>query len=118
MADDYGEQAQALNALHEKSGSDIFVAGFSALKNEETAEVRSYCVWYEGAVALLPRTEDILFFRPRSEEDGDIVAVARWEQAQAVLGEMMKPVGLYPERYLVEDFPSEDQLTALGAQNQ
>jgi hypothetical protein len=109
----YGDQADALNALHEKTGKDIFVASFSALQKKETGEVRSYCVWSEGVVSFLPRTDDIFFFRPRGSEEGDVVATAPWGRAQAVLGDMMKPVGLYPERYLVEAFPSDEQLAAL-----
>jgi hypothetical protein len=31
-----------------------------------------------------------------------------------IAGDLMKPVGIYPERYLVDDFPSETQLAALA----
>jgi len=110
----YGDQADALNALHEKTGKDIFVASFSALQKKETGEVRSYCVWSEGVVSFLPRTDDIFFFRPTGSEEGDVVATAPWGKAEAVLGDLMKPVGLYPERYLVEAFPSDEQLDAFG----
>ena len=110
---DYAEQGEALNALHEETGKDIFVASYSA-RQKQSGEVRSYCVWSEGVVSFLPRTDDIFFFRPRGGEEGDVVAEAAWERAEAVLGDMLKPVGLYPERYLVEGFPSEEQLAALG----
>lgn len=113
---DYAEQQGALKALHEKTGKDVYVAGFSARKNQDSGEVRSYCVWSEGVDTFLPRTDDVVFFRPKDAEDGDIIADAPWERVQAVVGDLMKPVGLYPERYLVEDFPSEDQLAALGSE--
>jgi hypothetical protein len=114
---DYGEQAGALNALHQKTGKDVFVASFSARQGKETGEVRSYCVWSEGVVSFLPRTDDIFFFRPKDGE-GEIVTTAPWDQAQAVLGDLMKPLGLYPERYLVEDFPSDEQLAAFRPEGQ
>ena len=39
------------------------------------------------------------------------VAVARWEDAARVTPALRAPVeGLYPERYLVRDYPSEEQL--------
>jgi hypothetical protein len=114
---DYAEQAEALKALHQKTGKDIFVASFSARQGKETGEVRSYCVWSEGVVSFLPRTDDIFFFRPKDGE-GDIVATAPWDRARAVLGDLMKPVGLYPERYLVEEFPSDEQLAAFGPAGQ
>jgi len=113
VGSDYGDQAEALKTVHEKTGQDIFVATFSALKKPDTGEVRSYCVWSEGVVAYLPRTDDIFFFRPKDSEGGEIVGNSCWERVQAVLGEKMKPVGLYPERFLVEGFPTEDQLAAL-----
>jgi hypothetical protein len=113
---DYGEQAEALNALHEEKDKDIFVASFSARQQQGSGEVRSYCVWSEGVVSFLPKADDVLFFRPRGDQEGDMVAVAPWERAESVLGDMLKPVGLYPERYLVEGFPSEEQLAALGSE--
>jgi hypothetical protein len=115
---DYGDQAEALNALHEKTGKDIFVASFSAMRKQDTGEIRSYCVWSEGVVAYLPKTDDIFFFRAKGSDDGEIVATVPWEQAQAVLGERIKAVGLYPERYLVEGFPSEEQLVFLRSDGQ
>jgi hypothetical protein len=115
---DYADQAEALKALHEKTGEDVFVASFSALQRQDTRQIRSYCVWSEGVVALLPRTDDLFFFRPKGSEDGEVVATVPWEQAQAVLGERIKPVGSYPERYLVEGFPSEKQLAVLRSEGQ
>jgi hypothetical protein len=91
------------------------VASFSA-RQQKSGEVRSYCVWSKGVVSFLPRTDDVFFFRPKGGEEGDIVAVAPWGRAESVLGDMLKPVGLYPERYLVDGFPSEEQLAALGAE--
>ena len=118
LGSDYGDQAEALNALHENTGKDIFVAGFSALRKQDTGAIRSYCVWSEGVVAFIPKTDDIFFFRAKGSEDGEIVATVPWEKAQAVLGERIKPVGLYPERYLVEGFPSEEQLALLRSGGQ
>jgi hypothetical protein len=111
---DYGDQAEVLNALHEKTNRDIYVAKFSAVQKPETGEVRSYCVWSEGVVSFLPETDDIFFFRPKTDDDGDIVARAPWERVREIAGDLMKPVGIYPERYLVDDFPSEPQLAALA----
>ncbi len=110
---DYAEQTEALKALHDKTGQDVFVAAFSAMEKHDTGEIRSYCVWSKEVSTYLPRTDDIFFFMPDGKEGGDVIATVPWERAQAVLGGMMKPLGLYPERYLVEDFPAEDQLAAL-----
>jgi hypothetical protein len=118
IGSDYTDQAEALNALHEKTGKDIFVASFSALRTKDTGGIRSYCVWSEGVVAFLPKTDDIFFFRAKGSDHGEIVATVPWEQAQAVLGQRIKPVGLYPERYLVEGFPTEEQFALLRSDGQ
>jgi hypothetical protein len=51
-----------------------------------------------------------MFFRGK----GDVPAVARWEKAEQRVGHLMKPTDYYPRRVLVEQFPSEQELTALG----
>ena len=71
---DYDDQKAALGELHEKTGKDIFVASYSAVAKQDTGEIRSYCVWSEGVVAFLPKTDYIYFFRPKDDKNGDIVA--------------------------------------------
>jgi hypothetical protein len=114
MGADYADQTSALNALHEKTGKDIFVAKFAVVQKRGTDEVRSYCVWSDWVTSFLPRTDDIYFFRPKAESEGDVLGSAAWEQAEAILGDLLKPVGIYPERYLVEAFPTAEQFAALG----
>lgn len=113
---DYAEQAELLNALHEQTDEDIFVATYSGLQDKGTGAVVSYCVWSEGVDALLPRTDQIFFFRPRGENDGQVVARCDWERVQQVCGDLLEKVDMYPERYRVRGtFPSEKQLRELGA---
>jgi hypothetical protein len=107
---DYDDQKKVLDELHEKTGKDIFVASYSAVQAKESGEIRSYCVWSDGVVAFLPRTDYIYFYRSTGQDDGKIVATAPWGNAETVLGDRMKPVGIYPERYLVEGFPTEAEL--------
>lgn len=114
LASVYEEQKAVLNELHEKTGKDIFVAGYSAIEMKDTGEIHSYCVWSEGVIAFLPKTDYIYFFRPRGDQDGEVVATVPWADAEAVLGDRIKPVGVYPERYLVEGFPSEDEIASFG----
>ena len=110
----YDQQKAALNELHEKMGKDIFVASFSAVEKQDTGEIRSYCVWSEGVVAFLPKTDYIYFFQVRDREEGEIVATVPWAAAAEVLGDRIKPVGIYPERYLVEGFPTAEEIAAFG----
>lgn len=116
IGSDYADQKATLDELHRNTDRDIFVASYSAVAMQGTGEIRSYCVWSAGVVAFLPKTDYIYFFRPRDNENGDIVATVPWDKAAAVLGDRIKPVGIYPERYLVEGFPSEAEITAWGFQ--
>jgi hypothetical protein len=111
---EYNQQGEALQALHEKTETDLFVASYSLLRKKDSDEVMSYCVWSEDVVSLLPEADVVYFFRMKEgDEDGEILANAPWERVQEVAGDLMQPQGLYPERYLVTGFPSAEQLTAL-----
>jgi hypothetical protein len=110
---DHDEQAECLNALHERTGEDVFVAGYKAVR-KEGGRVISWCVWSEGVDTLLPRTDEVFFFRPAGEGEGKVVARGRWARVREVAGELMEPCGLYPERLRVRSFPTDEQLAAIG----
>ncbi len=113
---DYGEQAGLLERLNERDGKDIFVANYSLV--EQNGYCFSYSVWTEGADTLLPQTDYLAF---NAEGDGDTVEILMvdWEKAAAIVGDLLEPQGLYPERFRVRTFPSDAlfaELKALSAQ--
>ncbi len=105
----YAEQKELLDKLYRRTGEDVFVASFSGMGREGTDEIVSYCVWSKGVLALLPRTDRVAFMR----QDTDPV-IAAWDGVVKVVGDMMEPMGMYPERYRVSEFPTEGQLAAMG----
>jgi hypothetical protein len=107
------EQKELLDTMHEKTGQDIFVASFSAMQHGETGEITSYSVWSKGADGLLPRTDLVHFYVAKGKE-GEIEATADWDTVMRIAGDLMKPQGIYPERYRVKEFPSDEQLRRLG----
>jgi hypothetical protein len=111
---DYASQGEALKALHEKTGEDVFVADYTIVRKKDSDEVMTYCVWSADIESLLPEAETVYFVRVKGEKDAEIVAGAAWEKVKQVVGDLMTPQGLYPERYHVGAFPSEAQLAALG----
>lgn len=111
---EYNDQKELLEAIYGPSEEEMFVASFGALQNKDNGRVTSYSVWSEGVPTLLPLTDAILFFRPEADEDSRMAAGGTWEQVQQVVGGMLEPLGIYPERYRVRDFPSEAQLAAIG----
>jgi uncharacterized protein YtpQ (UPF0354 family) len=109
-ARDYDEQTQQLEKLHEERGEDIFVAAYTPYQDERGRSI-SYAVWLKGVDALLPRTEVIFFMDPALGQEAPPVGIARWEEVAKAVGGLLVPVeGLYPERYRVRGFPSEEQL--------
>ncbi len=112
---DYDEQTQRLEKLYAEKGEDIFVAAYTPYQDERGRSL-SYAVWLKGVDAILPRAEVIFFMDPALGEEAPPVGIARWEDVAKVAGDLLVPVeGLYPERYRVKDFPSEEQLA--GWQN-
>jgi hypothetical protein len=114
LGGEYAEQKELLDSLHQRRGSDVYVATFSAVEKPD-GSVFSYCLWSEGVDALLPRTQNILFHGP----PGELPAVERmnggpWERVAAVVGDLLEPVDVYPPRYRVRGFPTREQLTAIG----
>jgi len=113
---EYNDQKELLDEVYAAKESGPYVAQFNAMQNKASGQVTSYSVWSEGLTILLPQTDSIFFFRPKGEKDGEIVAGASWEEVQQIVGNLMEPAGMYPERYLVRDFPSDYQLEAIGKQ--
>jgi hypothetical protein len=98
-----------LERLHQKTGEDIFVASFSAMEDKESGQIATFCAWTKNVLSFLPRTNRVAFMA-----DGQQPVMAPWERVVEVAGDLMKPVGMYPERFRVEEFPTAEQLAAMG----
>jgi uncharacterized protein YtpQ (UPF0354 family) len=109
LGQDYAEQKQLLDKLHEKTGEDIFVASYSGIERKETGEVTTYCVWTEDVLTLLPPADLVAFVR--RDQSSFMVP---WDRAVEVVGDLLEPLDMYPERYRVDGFPTEEQLKAMG----
>lgn len=110
---DYANQKQLLDDLHERTATDIFVATFSGSTHKVTGRLTSFCLWSEGVDALLPKTEKVVFGRQLNDQH-KIVACAEWSKVQAVVGHLMEDADMYPPRFRVRSFPTEEQLATLG----
>ena len=109
--DAYAAQADLLRKL----GGDAFVAKYMVGINKRTGEPLSVCIWTQQSVpVLLPRTDRICFVDADLPiENGGLMAGGHWDDVVAVVGDLMHPQGLHPERYLVERNPSPEQMRAL-----
>ncbi len=116
IALDYSEQQETLNILFEFEDAGIFVSSYSVLENRTTRECISYCAWTDGLTQVLPHTDTVGFVFP-DQPEGQCVVAADWDSVFSIMAEAMTPVGSYPESYLVSEFPTRDQLSAMGARN-
>ena len=111
MAMDYSWQAELLSDCYRQQGEDLFVA--SAL-TKPGCEWPTIACWSAGVDTLLPKTAIISFQSFCLDEMRVIVhAAAEWDRVREVVGDLMEPVGLYPERYRVRSFPNPDQIEAI-----
>ncbi|HEY7546507.1 MAG TPA: hypothetical protein VID27_16575, partial [Blastocatellia bacterium] len=85
------------------------IASYTVLQDKRSGALMSYSVWVEGILTLLPVTDEVVFMR-----DQKIVAKGKWERVREVVGSLMTAVDLYPQRYRIELFPTEQQLKEIG----
>lgn len=112
LGGEYAEQKELLDTLHERRGTSLFVASFSAVE-KEGGDVFSYCLWSEGVDALLPRTQKIMFFG----EGQTGLCGGNWDRVAKIVGDLLEPVDIYPPRYRVRRFPDAAQLAQIGRED-
>ena len=107
LADVYAHQERLRNEQHEEIG----VAPFRSTRRGDDTPI-SETVWAPAGEILLPKADVIRFAR----EDRDIEVVT-WQGAQSVVGNLMEPLDMYPPRYRVRSFPSEEQLAWMAREH-
>jgi hypothetical protein len=113
LAQDYEQQKHWLDRKHQAEGADVFVGSVLILRNKTSGRVTSLSTWAFDAVTLLPRTDELAI----ATGAGDAPSLqVPWDLAASVLGELLEPQGLVPERYRVARSPSAEQLARLRAQ--
>jgi hypothetical protein len=108
---DWAREASSIRALlQDIVGTDVFVGSLIVREDEATGMTDTVSVWSEGVPTLLAAADLVSF--PRSDRDAGFVT-ASWQRVSDVLSHRMTATDHYPERWLVETFPSEDELTRL-----
>ena len=105
----YAEQKRLLDEAHQTTGSGAFVASVFQV---DDAVVGSYtlAVWGNGMRALLPRVDRIGF---KDTPDAPVQQVP-WNEAVTLAGALMRPMGWFPERWLVEAYPDPAVLAVMA----
>ena len=84
------------------------MADYGSLKTP-AGRIYSYSVWGEGIDTLLPEAELIAFMT-----QGKVAQLAERHRVVEVVGDLMEQTDMYPVRYRVREFPSEEQRAAMG----
>jgi len=71
--------------------------------------LQSYSVWGEGVDSLLPKTDAVAFMRHDKQP-----LIVDWQKVIDVVGGLMEEVDIYPLRFRVRTFPSDEQLARLN----
>lgn len=108
LQSEYAEQKELLQKLQENGDYvNQFVATYSVLQKKETSEILSYCVWGLDVDTLLPETDRVVLIRDPDRPEGFVP----WTIIREVMGDAMSEVpDLYPKRFRVETFPTDEQL--------
>jgi hypothetical protein len=110
-ATDYGQQKGYLEAIHKKEGADVFVSPCQVPKDSVTGRPYSICVWPKGAETLLPITDRVALLMDVATKKSIDVS---WTTMQSVVGKHLEKVAdLFPERYRVRSFPTEEEIATL-----
>ena len=114
LAADYGTQGRALNTTGLRVHDGRFVSNYFPVWDRRSGEPESYCMWTQKVPALLPRTTLVRFNRPTASGIYEDLAEGTWERVRQVAGPLLQPLGVYPERFRVDVFPTDEQLAAIG----
>jgi hypothetical protein len=117
LATMHADQKELLAEVFEAEGRDVFIATWNAMVNPTTNAIRTYATWTEGVTTLLPKTETVGFMILDALGPGKHdMTQASWDQVQSMLGHLLTPEpDLWPQRWLVEGFPTAEQLEQLKA---
>lgn len=111
VASCYNEQENYLQKLLEKRGEDVFV-GSQMLVRDPSGIPQSICVWTKGVDTFLAESDFVFFVDP--DKEPNTLGEAPWARVREVLDDRMEAQGLYPERYRVRSFPSDEELETLA----
>ena len=105
----YAGQKELLDAIHEKEGGP-FVAAYSGAQKKPTDPILSFCVWSQDVDSLLPKTQVIVLAGPEGT-----AAIGEWDRVTDIVGDLLvADDSYYPVLYRANEFPTQEQLNAIG----
>jgi hypothetical protein len=107
-------QQQVLQQHLKAEGQNVHVASVLVLTGPDGA-VSTLSTWGEGITTLLPRTDEIALMTKQYQcaLGRERITPVPWQAIEQVVGGRMKPMGLSPERYRVDTFPTPEECRAI-----
>ncbi len=94
---------------------ECFVSSLMPIRDPATGAPQVAAVWSKGVRCLLPQADVIGFAEPQLSDNKVLIyGIVPWDTAVSVMGGMLQPQGMYPERYLVKGFPSDEQMAEMS----
>ncbi len=110
----YEIQAERLRPMLAKAGAQVTLPFIRVYEKDEPPTVITATAWVKGEAALLPQTDEVLF-ADQSRPKGDTIhGRVQWKLVLEAVGGLMDAQDCYPPRFLVRDFPSDQQLNEMG----
>jgi hypothetical protein len=106
------EQTEKLIKLYQQKGKDFLVGSYT-LNQRETGGYESHSVWSKTIPTLLPKTDLIAFFDPTKPESQRKLGLAKWDDVKRIAGGLMLDTQMFPARFYVSKFPTDEQLAAV-----
>jgi hypothetical protein len=114
LAEDYSSQTEMMRQLNERQGVDIFVASYLLVEEAEAGEMCSVGTWSRDVDTLLPKTDKVALGIHDDDDNPTFLQYAPWDDVVRVCGYLMEEQGgVYPVRFRVKQFPSDEQLEQL-----
>lgn len=108
-AAEYEGQKELLDTVHEKQGSDLFVASVMLTSDEETGVWSTHAVWSAGIDTLLPKVDSLYFYIDETETIGPVP----WAEVERITSDLLISCSHAPERYRTKNFPVKNTLETL-----
>jgi hypothetical protein len=104
---EYTDRKPLLEKRNEQQREDVYVAILSPI--ERNGYVSTFCVWTKGVRTWLPQAGHVVLM----DLDTNQNAAVPWVVLRAVVGDLMTPLDCYPQRWLVDSFPTPEQIARM-----
>lgn len=108
----YAHQKDLLEAWHEVSGEQLFVARYAAYRGDDGV-IFTVTHWQDGVTTLLPKADRVELVRLLNADEAQVWRVD-WSVLESTVGELLTALPEHPVRYRTKGFPTDAQLNDMA----